>query len=509
MHLDILRATAVAVAALAVAGTSVAQRSNLLPGQSNAQPKLFDALGTTDLNTLTPNDLAQALVGAGVTVSNVTYAGVPIAAGTFTGGAGIVGFDNGVILSSGNIASVPGPNTAGNTTTNNGQPGDPDLEMLIPFTQDASVLEFDFECTGASNITFQYVFSSEEYNEYVNSSFNDVFGFFLNGTNIALLPVSGNPVAINNVNCGNPFTGMGPNCTEYINNHCGQGGLPGYPCAGNRDTEMDGLTVVFTATSAINPGVNHLKLAIADVGDSAWDSNVFIRGASLSCSTPAPFFDAPSPCGQTIGGSVGVPISYTVVAKAATGQPGNAITLTASGLPATATQTPPLPLSDVGPNATAASVFSWTPVAGEEGTYVITYTGTDQLGQVATCTVVLEVAECYLFLGLQAANFPLGPDPDDTVLVAPLTWWPVTTVSIPELTIPNSSFLLNLEIFTQVGMFNPTVFPTNPLQLSNGWKLVLGSHTESYPPGFSTGIDLSGLPVPQLGSNYSFSFTIN
>ena len=496
MNLVHTRVAVGAALSLALAGSILAQRPNLLPGQSNATPKLGDALATTDLNTLTATDLVTALVGPGVTVSNIRYTGAPVAGGTFTGGSGIIGFENGVILSSGDIASVPGPNDAGGTTTNNGQPGDPDLNALIPQnTFDAAVLEFDFECTGTQTISFQYVFTSEEYNEFANTNFNDVFAFFLNGTNIALLPGSGNPVSINNVNCGNPFAGAGPNCTEYINNECG-----------SRDTEMDGLTVVFTATAAINPGVNTIKLAIADAGDSVLDSNVFIRGQSFQCATPAPFFDVPSPCGQTLMASVGVPLNYTVVAKAATGLPANEVTLDVSGLPPGATHNPPLPLTDTGPNATAQSNFSWTPTNAQVGSYDVVYTATDQLGQVATCSVTITVAECYLFLGLQSTAVPLGPEPDDVVRVVPLDWWPVTTSQIPSLAIPNQAFLLGFELYTQVGMFNPDIFPTNPLQLSNGLKLTVGQGIYSY--GQIAGIDLTGDPTPQIGSNYHWSFTI-
>ena len=86
------------------------------------------------------------------------------------------------------------------TSTVNNTPGDTDLNGLTTSpTFDACTLEFDFSCPSASQISFQYVFTSEEYNEYVNSQFNDVFGFFLNGVNIATLP-GGMSVAINNVN---------------------------------------------------------------------------------------------------------------------------------------------------------------------------------------------------------------------------------------------------------------------------------------------------------------------
>ena len=269
------------------------QRPQIEPGGNNWTPSGASprALNTQDLNTgLTPGNLVTALLGPGVSVSNVAFSGVNIAAGTFSGGTSIVGFESGIILSSGAIAFVPGPNTQDSVSGVNAGIGDPDLNGLIPgyTTFDACVLEFDFTCTGTQIIQFQYVFTSEEYNEWVNTAFNDVFGFFLNGTNIALIPNSaGTAVSINNLNCDNPFNPpAGSYCNLFVNNRCADIPPGTFPCAGVRDTEMDGLTVILTATGILNPGLNHIKLAIADAGDQVLDSNVFIQGQSFVCGAP-------------------------------------------------------------------------------------------------------------------------------------------------------------------------------------------------------------------------------
>lgn len=237
-------------------------------------------------SAVTANDLANAMLGDGVTISNVTYTGADIAAGVFTDGAAI-GFESGIMLSSGNIANAIGPNTVDNKTTSNGTVGDADLNGLIPgfTTNDASVLEFDFSVdpiAGGSlepvTVSFQYVFSSDEYNEYVNTSFNDVFGFFVNGNNIALIPSTTIPVSIDNINSGNPYDAASTfqGAAYYINNDLSDGG-------GSIDTEMDGLTVVLNAEVQVVPGeTNHMKLAIADAGDSSLDSNVFIKAGSFT-----------------------------------------------------------------------------------------------------------------------------------------------------------------------------------------------------------------------------------
>jgi len=259
-------------------------------------PAAHAQLVTHDLyQGVTPEALVQALVGPGVIVTNVSYAGSYHAAGTFSGGTGIVGFANGVILSSGcvsNVVSIDGMNASSGITCDNGTPGDNDLDGLIPGydTFDACILEFDFECENQQVISFEYVFSSDEYNEYANTAYNDVFGFFVNNENVALLPDNVTPVSINNVNCGNPVGDPEPhNCAFFINNACqGPPGQPdlGYPCLPPRMTEMDGMTVVLHVFTTVKPGVNHIKLAIADAGDHILDSNVFIRTQSFACTPP-------------------------------------------------------------------------------------------------------------------------------------------------------------------------------------------------------------------------------
>lgn len=241
--------------------------------------------GGTNLATpaATAAELLHCLLGPNITVTNATLIAAPQAAGTFVGALGVLGFDQGIILSSGDINTLTGPNTGDATSTANTGIGDPDLQSLVPgyTTYDAAVLEFDFTCSSTQNVVFQYVFGSEEFNEWVDTPYNDVFGFFLNGVNIAVAPAgcsgAGSPVSINNVNCGNPYIGSGPNCNCFRCNS-----IP--DCAAPVNTELDGLTQVFFATGTIQPGTNHIKIAIADCGDQVLDSDVMIRCQSFTCS---------------------------------------------------------------------------------------------------------------------------------------------------------------------------------------------------------------------------------
>ena len=114
-----------------------------------------------------------------------------------------------MVLTSGDINNVVGPNNDGGADRRRGHAGDPDLDRLTGEpTFDATVLEFDF-VPNADTLFFSYVFGSEEYNEFVGS-FNDVFGFFVNGQNVALIPGTNTPVSINTINNGNPAIGFPP-----------------------------------------------------------------------------------------------------------------------------------------------------------------------------------------------------------------------------------------------------------------------------------------------------------
>jgi uncharacterized repeat protein (TIGR01451 family) len=236
-------------------------------------------LTVTPLNgdTLTAADLVDALVGTGISTSNETYDYVSQASGTFSGGTGIIGFESGVLLTSGAVANVVGPNQSDSITGFNEAPGDPDLDVLAgATTHDASILSFTF-VPADTTVSFRYVFASDEYNEFVLQGFNDVFGFYVNGTNCAEVPDTDVPVSIDTINGGNPFGNENASHPGlYRNNDLDDGG-------GSIDTEMDGLTVVLTCTAAVTPGVaNTAKLAIADVGDFALDSAVFLEAGSFS-----------------------------------------------------------------------------------------------------------------------------------------------------------------------------------------------------------------------------------
>ena len=75
------------------------------------EPRVLLSLSVTDLSSLTAHQLAQSLVGTGVTISNASFTGADVAAGSFDGGLSEgLGIASGVILSTGDIVTAIGPN---------------------------------------------------------------------------------------------------------------------------------------------------------------------------------------------------------------------------------------------------------------------------------------------------------------------------------------------------------------------------------------------------------------
>jgi uncharacterized repeat protein (TIGR01451 family) len=262
---------------------------------------------------LTTADLVDTLVGPGITdISNITFRGSSRAAGVFTGFHTTIGFDSGIVLSTGEIAtnvvgpagSKPGGSTSLFPFPSNS--GDADLTVLArqssqdPQTNtfDATVLEFDF-VPDKNRVFFQYVFSSAEYNQFVGTQYNDVFAFFVtNGTTpgsqrVNCATLGGAPVSINTINAGPLVDPVPPsqfftldatrsrNAGLFINNDPLTGG------GAQLNTPMDGQTRILTCQVPVTAGqVNHVKLAITDVFDAFYDSNVLLRGGSFTTTPP-------------------------------------------------------------------------------------------------------------------------------------------------------------------------------------------------------------------------------
>jgi hypothetical protein len=233
--------------------------------------------------------MAAALLGPGVKLvaGSATYTGAADASGFFTGDTTIFGNPSGVdgvLFTSGSVTNALPPNNSSSATLANGAAGSAYLSSLIGGAQTFNASTLSFKITvdpDVSAVEWTYVFGSEEYNEYVNSSFNDVFALSLDGTNLALIPGTSTPVSINNVNNGNPVgSGTISNPAFYRNNSPGSnaGGVPG-----PYETQYDGLTTVLkSVATGLKPGVEYnLLFAVADTSDTVLDSGVFLKGGSV------------------------------------------------------------------------------------------------------------------------------------------------------------------------------------------------------------------------------------
>lgn len=264
-------------------GLGTSSTSNLVNLYGNARPEVT-ILDVTE-TTLDANALVDVLLGPGVTrVGDAQLLLIDDAnsAGFFIGGRSTIGIDEGIILSTGNAFDAEGPNLSDSSgMASQTTASDPQLEAALGLfpgdTMDPTVLEFSFQLAAPGDLSFRFVFASEEYNEFANTGFNDAFAFILNGVNIALIPGTTIPVSINTINGGNPLGTNAINENFYRNNDPNDGG----EYLG--EIGLDGFTTVLTAQAlGLAAGVTHtIRLTISDVGDTIFDSAVFLEAGSF------------------------------------------------------------------------------------------------------------------------------------------------------------------------------------------------------------------------------------
>lgn len=260
--------------------------------EAAAQMEVTDA--TTPPFTAT-NLISNIFLGDGVSVLDIQYEGDDAAVGYFKDGESAIGLDRGIIMTSGRAAAQScnagpfGADCLGNSFANNpanSNANDADLNDIANGTpEDVAKYTITFQ-PFADTLRFRYVFASEEYPEFSCSPFNDVFGFFISGPgitgtspsgsqNIALIPGTNTPVAIDKVHPQN-----GNNCPglndQFYNDNNGMQLQPVY----------DGFLDIFTAEAIVIPCETYtIKLMIADVGDPNYDSGVFLEAKSFGTGT--------------------------------------------------------------------------------------------------------------------------------------------------------------------------------------------------------------------------------
>ena len=249
----------------------------------------------------TPLEYVQELVGPGITVSNVVMTNNSAnQIGIFDGQNSNIGFNSGVVMAAGPVNGLIG--NAGMADA--GQPGngqtDADLLTiaqsvtsnpsagLINSVNDVISLEFDF--VPSSNVaSFNFVFSSDEYTAWINSTFNDVFAFFVSGPgitgpfnappgfpggaqNVALVPGTNTPITISTIYPagvpGEPPAGLNPQL--YVSN------------AGGTTHTHNGFTVPIPIELNVQCGETyHFRFAIGDGSDTYLNTAVFLEAGSF------------------------------------------------------------------------------------------------------------------------------------------------------------------------------------------------------------------------------------
>ncbi len=193
-------------------------------------------------------------------------------------------FEKGLVLSTGKLANVKGPNTSLSDDDAPNWLGDSDLETVLneSNTTNATIIEFDFVSL-TNQISFNYIFASEEYqkNDVNTCNYSDLFGFLIrpvndtNYTNIALVPNTQTPVKVTTVHPNIP-TG----CSAQNENYFGSWNDISAPI------NFNGQTKSLTATANVIPNETyHVKLVIADEKNYRYDSAVFMEAGSFNLST--------------------------------------------------------------------------------------------------------------------------------------------------------------------------------------------------------------------------------
>lgn len=218
-----------------------------------------------------------------VEISNIRFSGAKGSLGLFAYKGGKLGIEEGFLLTTGHLNGVRGPNNNPISGSELLQGGDADLDALAKArTMDAVSLEFDFVPV-SEYVSFRYVFASEEYLEFVNRGYNDVFGFFISGPgiegklNLATVMGGQDIVSVNSINDQvNPHLYIDNGSTSDPKTQANQ--RPVY----DNKIQFDGFTKVLRARTRVQAyKTYHIKLVIADVGDRFVDSAVFLEARSF------------------------------------------------------------------------------------------------------------------------------------------------------------------------------------------------------------------------------------
>lgn len=265
---------------------------NSVPSSTAKAGDLIDVNVTPYIgSTYTPTQLVTNVLVGGSTscgtpnISNVTISpSQPVTDperfwGYFHKGTSNFPFTDGIVLTTG-TARLAGNNPEGQLGVNLTTGTDADLEAALAGStldlEDAVILEFDF-VPSSSQMTFNYIFASEEYDGgFPCSGYEDAFALLLKPntagstyTNLAILPGGAGLVTATNIVPAS-FS-CGPINAQYYETS-----------SPTNQTNLFGRTVPLTAVATVIPGQSyHIKMVMADDNDGTHDSAVFLEAGSF------------------------------------------------------------------------------------------------------------------------------------------------------------------------------------------------------------------------------------
>ncbi len=256
---------------------SFAQVQRSIPAHQNATIESNSSLELAEI--LNADTLVSVLnLPEGSVVTNLDCNPLALAH-FFTPDSSLMAMNEGLLMTNGMALNVANP-ASFSTSASLWYAGDEDLGMMVSSTtHDACVIEMDILAT-SEMLKINYLFGSEEYPEYIFSSYADVFAILVSGPgiagdsalngqqNIALLPEPyGYYISINSAN--HEITPE-----YYYNNEFGEDlAYDGFVTG-----DTTGLLRPLVAQFATIAGeVYHVKMVIADAGDFIFDSGVFVR----------------------------------------------------------------------------------------------------------------------------------------------------------------------------------------------------------------------------------------
>ena len=237
--------------------------------------------------------LVESITGPGIeVVSSTLMVGSAATTGTFVGDGSDVDqeaalpFDSGVILGTGLVEGILGPNEGFYNGDGSGLDIDPEAgetcavgaipegkEGVCDFDDgsgegifDATWLEIVF-LPNQNELNLSYVFASDEYEEGAQARAGDALRILVNGERCALTP-SGSAVGSHTIHIGTPELFVDNTTSAYA-------------------IEANGLSTGLECEASVTPGVeNTLKIGIANIGDRFRDSWVILERAGLTASIP-------------------------------------------------------------------------------------------------------------------------------------------------------------------------------------------------------------------------------